>query len=114
MDSSQILVRKDSGIGVTPVLDQAMTPTSDYCPPDGDLGFPDPNWMHGVDSSQSSPHASVKVSIALAEHIPTSDWLAQVDASDELKDKRDEGHKKRLNSAGFKTTFLAIPSHYEG
>ena len=109
----ETLRRKDSGIGGANVLNQQTmptTPTDDYSSP-CDLGFRNANWMPG-DMTQSPAMGSPKVTVGSKENLPSPDWMAQVDASDEIKQKRDEAHKTRLSSA-FKTTFLHIPTQYE-
>jgi hypothetical protein len=109
----ETLCRKDSGIGGANVLDQQTMPTTptddDYCSPDCDLGFPKVNWMQERKHSSVANSANITV---VAENLPSSDWIDQIDASDEIKQKREEANKTRLTSA-FKTTFLQIPSQYE-
>jgi hypothetical protein len=110
----ETLCRKDSGIGGANVLNQQTmptTPTDDYSLPDCDLVFQNANWMPG-DMTRSSAPNSLKVTLVSKENLPSSGWMAQIDASDEIKQKREEVNKTRLSSA-FKTTFLRIPSQYE-
>lgn len=109
------LCRKDSGIGGANGPDQQTMPTTpieDYCSPDCDLGFPKVNWLQ-EERRMSSVANSANINTAVkADNLPSSDWMDQIDASDEIKLKRDEANKTRLTSA-FKTTFLQIPTHYE-
>lgn len=110
----ETLCRKDSGIGGANVLnEQTMpaTPTDDYSSPDCDLVFQNANWMP-ADMTRSSAPNSPKVTLVSKKNLPSSGWMAQIDASDEIKQKREEANKTRLSSA-FKTTFLRIPSQYE-
>lgn len=111
IDNFGNLCRKDSGIGGPIGPEQQTQPTTlieEYCSPDCDLGFSNPNWM-SVGSKPSTAPPSTKLTIVLSEGITSSDWMDQIDASDAIKHKREEATKTRT-SPGFKTTFLHIPT----
>ena len=105
-DGFETWCRKDSGMGVAAGTDQQMTSPNDFCSPEGDLGTSSTNnWML-LNSQQSTPPTSEKIT---DENLPPPDWMDQIDASDELKEKREEANKTRF----LKTTFLHIPERIE-
>lgn len=107
------LSRKDSGFEAAVSAEQPTTPSDDYSSPEiTELSFPNANWIQ-ADSQQSTPSTSVKIAAALKENLPPSDWMDQIDASDELKQRREATQKTRIPNSAFKTTFLQLPNQYE-